>query len=168
MTDHVSQVARIVDYQPHHRDEFRALNLAWITEYFAIEEPDRWQLDHPESHILGTGGHIFIAEADGEVLGTCALLREDDDVFTLAKMAVAPAARGRGLGRALAEAAIARARALGATRVELLSNTVLEPAIRLYRSLGFVEVPLPITDHVRANIKMALDLVDEDADGDEA
>ena len=166
MTHHVSPVARIIDYQPNHRDQFRALNLAWITEYFEVEEPDRWQLDHPESHILATGGHIFIAEADGEVVGTCALLREDDTVFTLAKMAVAPHARGRGLGRALADAAIARARALGADRVELLSNTSLAPAIRLYRSLGFVEVPLPATDHVRANIKMALTLTEEEISGD--
>ncbi len=167
MTHHVSPLARIIDYQPHHRDQFRALNLAWITEYFEVEEPDRWQLDHPESHILATGGHIFIAEADGEVVGTCALLREDDTVFTLAKMAVAPHARGRGLGRALADAAIARARAFGADRVELLSNTSLAPAIRLYRSLGFVEVPLPVTDHVRANIKMALALTEEQAAGDD-
>ena len=149
---------RIIVYEPRHRDRFRALNLAWITEYFEIEEPDRWQLDHPESHILGQGGHIFIAESDDEVVGTCALLREPDGSFWLAKMAVAPQARGRGIGRALAEAAIARARALGAPRVELLSNTLLEPAIRLYRSLGFVEVPLPRTDHRRANIKMALEL----------
>lgn len=149
---------RIVDYEPRHRDHFRALNLAWITEYFAVEEPDRWQLDDPESHILRNGGHIFMAESDGEVLGTCALIREWDGSFELAKMAVAPSARGRGVGRALAEAAIAKARTLGASRVELLSNTVLEPAIRLYRSLGFVEVPLPATDYRRANIKMALEL----------
>ena len=149
---------RIVEYEPRHRDPFRALNLAWITEYFAIEEPDRWQLDHPESHIVGRGGHIFIAESDDEVIGTCALLREQDSSFSLAKMAVAPHARGRGIGRALAEAAIAKARELGASRVELLSNTVLEPAIRLYRSLGFVEVPMPPTEHRRANIAMALEL----------
>jgi ribosomal protein S18 acetylase RimI-like enzyme len=50
------------------------------------------------------------------------------------------------------------ARARGASRVELLSNTALEPAIRLYRALGFVEVPLPRTDYARANIKMVLRL----------
>ena len=158
MSGSTTGTVRIIEYEPRHRDHFRALNLAWITEHFEIEEPDRWQLDHPESHILGQGGHIFIAESDDDVVGTCALLREQDGSFWLAKMAVAPRVRGRGIGRSLAEVAIAKARALGAHRVALLSNTVLEPAIRLYRSLGFVEVPLPLTDHRRANIKMVLEL----------
>ncbi|HEX2716632.1 MAG TPA: hypothetical protein VHM67_03070 [Gemmatimonadaceae bacterium] len=50
------------------------------------------------------------------------------------------------------------ARSLGASQVELYSNTVLKPAISLYRSLGFVEVPLPHNDFERANIKMVLSL----------
>jgi GNAT superfamily N-acetyltransferase len=91
-------------------------------------------------------------------VGACALIRGDDGSVELAKMAVDAAARGRGIGRALGEAAIARARALGATRVELLSNTVLAPAIALYRALGFVEAPMHDTEYERANIRMVLDL----------
>jgi GNAT superfamily N-acetyltransferase len=97
-------------------------------------------------------------QGDGTIVGACALLRNDDGSFELAKMAVDPVARGRHVGRALGEAAIARARALGAPYVELLSNTKLVPAITLYRSLGFVEVALPASDYERANIKMVLDL----------
>ena len=149
---------RIVAYSPRHRERFQELNLAWITEYFRVEEADRRALDDPEGYILGHGGHIFIAEAGGEILGGCALLRNDDGSFELAKMAVDPAARGRGVGRALGEAAIEKARSLGAARVELLSNTRLTPAITLYRLLGFVEVPLPANDYERANIKMVLEL----------
>lgn len=148
----------VVDYEPRHRDAFRDLNLAWITRWFRVEDADRRALDDPEGYILRRGGCIFIAEDGGVAVGTCALLRGEDGSFELAKMAVDPAARGRGIGRALGEAAIARARALGAPRVELLSNTILEPAIRLYRALGFVEVPLPATEYERANIKMVLDL----------
>lgn len=153
---------RIVGYEPRHRAAFRELNLGWIREYFAVEDRDRHELDDPERHILGPGGVIFIAEApaaDGpKVLGACALLAEPDGAFELAKMAVDPAARGRGVGRALAEAAVAHARSRGAPRVELLSNTALGPAIGLYRALGFQEVPLPKTDYARANIKMVLTL----------
>jgi GNAT superfamily N-acetyltransferase len=152
----------ILPYASRHRTAFRDLNLAWIEEYFVVEERDRRELDDPESHILKAGGFIFVAEADRpagrEVLGACALIAEPDGAYELAKMAVAPAARGRGVGRALGEAAVAHARALGAPRVELLSNTVLGPAIGLYRALGFVEVALPKTDYARANIKMVLDL----------
>jgi hypothetical protein len=42
--------------------------------------------------------------------------------------------------------------------VELLENTVLAPAIALYRSLGVREVTLPPTEYARANIKMVLEL----------
>jgi GNAT superfamily N-acetyltransferase len=145
-----------------HHDAFRDLNLAWIEEHFVVEARDRYELDDPERHVLDVGGHIFVAQTEGaggvEVLGTCALVPEHDGGYELVKMAVAPAARGRGVGRALGEAAIEKARALGAPRVELLSNTVLAPAIGLYRALGFVEVPLPPTEYSRANIKMVLDL----------
>jgi GNAT superfamily N-acetyltransferase len=150
---------RIVDFQPRHRERFRALNLAWITEHFRVEDADRRALDDPDGYIIGHGGHILVAEDDdGTVAGVCALLRNDDGSFELAKMAVDAAARGRHIGRALGEASIDRARALGAPRLELLSNTILGPAIRLYRALGFAEVPLPPNDYERANIKMTLDL----------
>jgi ribosomal protein S18 acetylase RimI-like enzyme len=46
-------------------------------------------------------------------------------------------ARGAGLGRALAEAAIARARERGCRRIQLDANTHNPPALALYRSLGF-------------------------------
>jgi GNAT superfamily N-acetyltransferase len=151
--------------RPDHRAAFRDLNLAWIEAHFIVEPRDRHELDDPEGHILAAGGEIFMAEspsADGrgrvEVVGTCALLAEPGGVFELAKMAVGEAARGHGVARALVAAVIAAARARGATRLELLSNTALAPAIGLYRSFGFVEVPLPASDYARANIKMVLEL----------
>jgi putative acetyltransferase len=149
---------RIVDYTPSHREAFRALNLAWITAYFAVEPADREVLDDPEGNILARGGCILIAEAAGEAVGTCALLRNDDGSFELAKMAVAEAVQGRGIGEALGRAAVSRARERGAGRLELLSNTALAPALRLYERLGFVRVPLPATAYRRADVKMVLEL----------
>jgi GNAT superfamily N-acetyltransferase len=157
-------MTRIVRYDParqDHRVAFRELNLAWIEAHFVVEARDRQELEDPEGYILAPGGQIFMAELDGDggtqVVGTTALLHEGG-VWVLAKMAVDTRARGRGVGRALGDAAIDAARACGAGRIELLSNTVLDPAINLYRSLGFVEVPLPPTDYARANIKMVRDL----------
>jgi GNAT superfamily N-acetyltransferase len=156
---------RIVAYdpvRPDHRTAFRDLNLAWIETHFVVEPRDRHELDDPEGHILALGGAVFMAEADGpmgvDVLGTCALLLEPDGAGELAKMAVRESARGRGVGRALGEKAIAVARARGMPRVDLLSNRKLAPAIALYRALGFIEAPLPATEYARANIKMTLHL----------
>ena len=127
MSGSTTGTVRIIEYAPRHRDHFRALNLAWITEHFEIEEPDRWQLDHPESHILGQGGHIFIAESDDEVgwnlcaaprAGWFVLAREDGRCPTRPRARDRPLARrggdseGEGARRASSRAAVEhRARA---------------------------------------------------------
>jgi hypothetical protein len=56
------------------------------------------------------------------------------------------------------EAAIATARASGASRLVLQSNTVLGPAMALYRKLGFVEVHGAPSLYARSNIHMELQL----------
>ena len=73
-------------------------------------------------------------------------------------MAVAPGARGRGFGDLLMEASVGFARRIGAERI-IVSNTVLETALRLYRKHGFVQVPLARDPrYQRANIRLELEL----------
>lgn len=120
-----------------HCDDFVRLNLQWIDEYFGREDADRKMAADP-FRIVADGGHIISLVEDGRVLGVCALVKEGEGCYQLARMAVAPEERGKGHGDALMDAALERARADGATRVYLLSNTVLEPAIALYRKHGFV------------------------------
>ncbi len=148
---------RIVPYAPEHRTAFRDINVEWISAYFAIEPEDVHQLEHPEALIAG-GGTILIAELDGAPVGTTALIRMSDRQYELAKMAVTPAARGHGAGLQLGRAAIAEARRLGAEELYLESNRSLEPAIALYRKLGFVEVDRGASPYARCDIQMALDL----------
>jgi GNAT superfamily N-acetyltransferase len=148
---------RIVPYRAEHAAAFRDLNLAWIRKYFAVEDRDARDLGDPDKYILAPGGYIFMAELAGESVGACALMREDEGVFELAKMTVAESVRGLGVGRALGEAAIAHARAIGARRVELLTNSILIPAITLYHALGFVDVPVGQTEYGRADVRMVLD-----------
>ncbi|GLX48982.1 hypothetical protein Shyhy01_19320 [Streptomyces hygroscopicus subsp. hygroscopicus] len=82
-------------------------------------------------------------------------------VLELAKMAVAPAAQGRGIGRQLIASAIDRAQALGGTRLFLGTNSKLAPAIHLYEEAGFVRISrdrLPVADYdARADILMELE-----------
>ena len=149
---------RIVDFETRHRDAFRTLNVEWITTYFAMEAADHEALDDPAASILLPGGSILMAEQGDQVLGTVALIRIPPDGVELAKMAVAPAARGRGIGLLLGRAAVERAQRMGARRVELLTNSTLQPALRLYRRLGFLEVPVGRTEYRRADVKMVLKL----------
>jgi putative acetyltransferase len=149
---------RIVPYRAEHAAAFRDLNLAWIRKYFTVEPRDARDLGDPDTYIIAPGGYIFMAELNDEAVGTCALMREDEGTYELAKMTVAESVRGLGVGRALGEAAIAHARSIGAKRVELLTNSSLKPAIALYESLGFVHVPVGHSDFVRADVHMVLDL----------
>jgi GNAT superfamily N-acetyltransferase len=149
---------RIVPFRAEHGAAFRDLNLAWIEKYFAVEERDARDLGDPATYILAPGGYIFMAELSGRPVGTVALMREEEGVFELAKMTVDDSTRGLGVGRALGEAAIAHARRIGAKRIELLTNSALVPAITLYRTLGFVDVPMVASEYVRANVHMVLEL----------
>jgi len=145
----------VVPYREEFRAAFEQLNREWIEAYFVLEEADREVFSDPRAKILAPGGQIFFVLEGREVQGTCAVLRHGPDECEIAKMAVAPAARGRGLGDLLMEAAIAFAVDMGARRLVIVSNTVLEPAIRLYQKHGFVRVPLGSDGRYRrANIRM--------------
>ncbi|MBI1394737.1 MAG: GNAT family N-acetyltransferase [Betaproteobacteria bacterium] len=147
--------------RPFRRDDasaFRALNLAWIERYFRVEPLDLRHLDHPEEHFLSPGGAIWIAESQGSVIGVCGLLHHGDGVYEISKMAVREGLQGFGIGRRLLRAVIEHARTLGARRLEIISNTVLGPAVRLYRSEGFSEVPLTSDAYARGNIALMMTL----------
>ncbi len=152
------ETLRIVDFTPAHQPDFKRLNVAWIARYFTVEQHDLEQLDDPEHHIIQPGGHILLAELDGQVVGTVALAPAGPGVLELAKMAVDDAFQGRKIGWRLGVAALDRARKLGATQVFLESNRRLAPALQLYEKLGFREVPMTETPYDRADIKMSIDL----------
>lgn len=148
---------QIIDYQPPHKQRWKEINEAWVTAAYEMEEIDHQHCSHPETSILASGGQILLALLDGEVVGTAGLLKDDDETYELIKMAVDERHRGKGIGEALCRASIERARALGAKVYYLMSNTKGSAgAIRIYRKLGFVEVPLDRQDWARADIKMEM------------
>ncbi|MFN3849346.1 MAG: GNAT family N-acetyltransferase [Spirosomataceae bacterium] len=143
----------IIDYEPIYKEDFKNLNIEWIEKYFTVEPHDLEQLDEPEGYILSNGGKIFFAKYGDEIVGTCALIKTGGTSYELAKMAVSPKYQGIGAGRKLGQAAIEAAQKLGATYLYLESNQKLTPALTLYKSLGFVEVPIGDTPFARANFK---------------
>lgn len=146
----------VITYQPRFKNVFRDLNRAWIEKYFKIEKKDVEQTDHPEV-CVDEGGEVFfvIDVSQGCAVGTCAMYKIGEGRFELAKMAVDPKYQGRGLGDLLMKEAEVWARGKGAREILILSNTVLEPAIRLYKKHGYRVVHLgPHPDYERANIEM--------------
>jgi putative acetyltransferase len=140
---------------------FAALNEAWIVQHFTLEAKDRETLADPFGTYVAPGGDVLLARDGDRVLGCVALEPGAGGVFELSKMAVDPAAQGQGLGRRLLEAAIARARELGASSLFLGSNTKLAPAVHLYEAVGFHHVPredIGPMPYDRANVFMRLPL----------
>jgi N-acetylglutamate synthase-like GNAT family acetyltransferase len=135
---------------------FRALNEAWIEKHFTLEPSDRAVLNDPEGHILDEGGRIFFAIVDGVIAGCCALIPMDPGVYEVAKMAVDEQLHNRGIGRKILVHTIEQARAFGATRLYLETNSRLVNAIHLYESLGFEHLPPRPSPYARANVFMQL------------
>lgn len=144
----------VTAYRPAHRRLFAALNLAWLQEHFTPEEKDLRLLADPAGQVLRRGGRILVARWEGRPVGVCALLRHGEGDYELAKMAVDPACRRRGAGRALVRAACREARSLGADRLWLLTHPDLADASRLYRRLGFHAVSRDDTYSKRPSIRM--------------
>ena len=156
--DRERQKVEIIDYNPEFHNDFRQLNYEWIERHFKLEEMDHEALNYPNENILKTGGHIFMARLNGVIVGTCALLKIDNDIYQLAKMSVTERARGLGIGSLLGETIIKKAREFGAKSIILESNTVLEAAIKLYLKLGFRKTVGPASPYERCNIQMRRDL----------
>lgn len=147
----------IVEYSPKYKRHFKTLNLEWLEKSFGVEDQDKKILSDPYGQIIRKGGRIFFARQGGELIGTVALVRHERRIFELAKMSVTAKARGRQVGRRLAEYAIEKARESGAILVIVCTNPELTAANRLYEKLGFSKSKIsPPTAYKRPTITMSL------------
>ncbi|MEM9931741.1 MAG: bifunctional helix-turn-helix transcriptional regulator/GNAT family N-acetyltransferase [Bacteroidota bacterium] len=155
----IGKNVRIIPYDSSkHKQAWHDINEAWISQYFIMEEVDHAVLRDPEGYLINTGGHILMAEFEGQAVGACGLLKMDHPEydFELTKMGVTPQAQGLGIGYLLGIAALYKAREAGARCVYLETNDALGPAISLYRKLGFEDVEGRDSPYDRCNVKMAI------------
>ncbi|MHA4810282.1 GNAT family N-acetyltransferase [Flavitalea flava] len=146
----------IIPYTDKYAADFKLLNLEWLDKYGLTDDHDLEILGDPKGVILDRGGFIYLASLDGEIIGTAALIREEEGHFELAKMTVAPSFRGKGISKLLIEKCLDTAREARAAKIILYSNSQLVTAIGLYRQYGFQHVQVADAPYITADVKMEL------------
>lgn len=149
----------IIPFQKEYAGDFKELNLAWLKKYFWVEPHDEEVLGKPTHYILDPGGNIFFVKEGNNIIGTVALMKIEDGVFELTKMAITPAAQGKKAGQKLMEHCLSYAREMGWEKLIIYSNRKLENAIHIYKKYGFKEIPIGENNpYARGDIKLELPL----------
>lgn len=148
----------IIPFEEKYAQYFYDLNADWLRKYFYIEPYDEKVLSNPKKYILDTGGYIFFAKYNGEIVGVVSLINQKN-FYELSKMAVSPAFQGFKIGHHLMNYTINFAKEKGWKSITLYSHRSLKAALHLYKKIGFKEIPVEKDSHYkRADIKMLLEL----------
>ena len=89
------------------------------------------------------GGTFRFLVMDDQLVGMYGLFSMGDAVCELRKMYLRPDCKGKGLGKAMMDDALVRARDAGYSEMVLETNSVLKEAVSMYRKYGFSEYQPP-------------------------
>lgn len=104
-------------------EEFEALVAEIVARFMEHHDPRRER--------------AWIAEQEGERVGSVFLVAKTKTVAKLRLLLVEPAARGSGLGQRLVGECIRFARAAGYRKIVLWTQSILDPARHIYAKAGF-------------------------------
>lgn len=148
-------MGHIIPFSSKYAADFLVLNKAWLDEFFYVEAHDLDLMSRCKEEIIDKGGYIFFYQEAGAVVGTFALIKVDEGIFELGKMAVSEEQRGQGIGQEMMRYCLNYGKEQHWKKILLYSNTKLNNSIHIYRKFGFAEVDLERGNpYERANIKM--------------
>ena len=137
-------------------DEFDNVSLLIRDAYLQYENflpPEAWKFyveDMMNVRSRLKESQLIVAELDGQLAGTVTLYLDTvhssqagwpSGWASIRLLAVHPAYRGRGIGRALMEECIRRCRDQGIATIALRTTEMMDVARRIYEKIGFVRVP---------------------------
>jgi predicted N-acetyltransferase YhbS len=145
---------RVRDARPEDRDAIREVTLAAYQEYAATMKAfwEGYRRNIVASLAEVGSAEQLVAERAGAIVGT--VLLYPPRRMELPKggglempwpevrlLAVAPAERGRGVGTALMQECVRRARRAGGRVLSLHTTEMMAAALRMYERMGFVRAP---------------------------
>lgn len=92
---------------------------------------------HYVKHFDPSRERCWIADSEGQVLGSVFVVKQDEQTAKLRMLYVDASARGLGLGRRLVDECLQFARDCGYRRMVLWTNDILVSARRIYQAAGF-------------------------------
>ena len=146
----------IRDARPDDRDAILAVTLAAYEQYAGPLTPPLWAMyrQNIQATLADVGPAAQIVAEDGGALVGAVLLYPAGAVVgnpgnrlpacewpEVRLLAVAPAARGKGVARRLMQECLDRARAAGAPALTLHTADIMAVAMRLYERMGFARAP---------------------------
>jgi GNAT superfamily N-acetyltransferase len=128
------------------RKSIETLIFGILNEYGLKPDPgatDSDLADIEQNYFADGGSFDVLVDDTGTIVGTVGVYRLNDTSCEIRKMYLDSRMRGQGLGRRLLEHALATAKNMGYSRIELETASVLKEAIALYERFGFQRFERP-------------------------
>ena len=131
---------RIRPFRQQDQPAARQLILEGLGGHFGfIDETLNPDLEDIWQHYVAPGDIFAVAELEGFIVGTGALIREEKGIGRLVRMSVSRSHRRQGIGRRLVKYLIGKTNEQGFQRLLVETNHDWHDAISLYQSCGFQE-----------------------------